>query len=200
MHTALVCDSDNVFREHLQATLLGLGFRTVLLCTSRDEALALAVEHLPQLAVLEAAAPIHGLTLAAALQSHLETVTLLTVSPGDQPLLKQATTHVIDAFLAKPALLPELTLSVELALLTAQRSAGLKTELQATQRALWERKQIEQAKGLLMLRERLTEEQAYRRMRSQAMARRISIAALAEELISLRRKTGEYPAGRACHD
>ena len=35
-----------------------------------------------------------------------------------------------------------------------------------------------------MARERLTEEQAYRRMRSQAMARRISMAALAEELIS----------------
>jgi len=184
MHTALVCDSDNVFRGQLKATLLELGFRTVLLCSSRDEALALTVEHLPQLAVLEAAAPIQGLTLAARLQNHLAIMTLLMVRPADRPLLKQADTDQIDAFLAKPSLPSELPLAVELALLTVQQCAGLKTELQATQRALRERKQIEQAKGLLMLRERLTEEQAYRRMRSQAMARRISMAALAEELIN----------------
>ena len=112
MHTALVCDSDNAFREQLKAALLKLGFRTVLLCSSRDEALELAVEHLPQLTVLEAAAPIQGLTLAATLQNHLATMTLLTVTPGDRPLLKQAATHQIDGFLAKPSLPSELPLAV----------------------------------------------------------------------------------------
>lgn len=184
MHTALVCDSDNAFREQLKNSLLELGCSTVLLCDRRDEALALAVEHLPQLAVLEAAAPIHGLTLAATLHNHLEIMTLLTVRPSDRPLLKQATINRIDAFLAKPSHPAELALALELALHTARCFAGLQTQLQAAQRALLERKQIERAKGLLMAREHLTEEQAYRRMRSQAMAHRVSMAALAEEMIS----------------
>ena len=188
MHTALVCDSDSVFQEQLKSTLLELGCCTVLLCTSRDEALALAVEHLPQLAVLEAAAPIHGLTLAATLQKHLAIMTLLTITPSDRPLLKQATMNRIDAFLTKPSLPSELPLAVELALYTAQRCAGLQTMLEQTKTALTERKNIERAKGLLMAREQLSEEQAYRRMRSQAMARRLSMAALAEELISSTKK------------
>jgi response regulator NasT len=68
----------------------------------------------------------------------------------------------------------------------------LRLALQETRIALKERKQIEQAKGLVMLSEGLSEEQAYRRMRSQAMGRRISMARLAEEIL----RQGGVIAGR----
>ena len=184
MRTVLVCDSDNDFREGLKCHLSGLGFSTVLLCATRETALELSIEHVPALVIIEAAAPIDGLTLAKRLRDQVDTLILLTVQTADQPLLKQAATTGIDAFLAKPSHPSEVMMALELALHTARRFAGLQEQLQAAQRTLLERKQIERAKGLLMAREQLTEEQAYHRMRSQAMASRVSMALLAEEMIS----------------
>lgn len=184
MQTALVCDSDDGFREEIKEVLPGLGYSNVLLCTTRGDALALAVEQLPQLVVLEAAPPICGLKLATTLRNHINTKILLTVCASDLPLLKQADSAKIDAFLARPSTLPELPLAVELALRTAQQVTCLQTLLEQTKNALQERKAIERAKGLLMEKEQLSEELAYRRMRNQAMARRVSMAALAEEMIS----------------
>jgi response regulator NasT len=42
---------------------------------------------------------------------------------------------------------------------------------------------IEKAKGLLMERERVSEDAAFKLMRNQSMTRRISMAQLAEELL-----------------
>jgi response regulator NasT len=184
MQTALVCDSDDGFREEIKEFLPSLGYSTVLLCTTRGDALALAVEQLPQLVVLEAAPPICGLKLATTLRNHIDTKILLTVCASDLPLLKQADNAKIDAFLARPATRSQLPLAVELALRTAQQVTCLQTLLEQTKNALQERKIIERAKGLLMEKEQLSEELAYRRLRNQAMARRVSMTVLAEEMIS----------------
>lgn len=184
MHTALVCDRDIRTRESLKAALLQLGISEVLVCNQRDNALELAVDHRPQLILLEAALPVAGLELAAAIRAQLSPLLVLLVEQGAQELLKKADTNQIDAFLAKPLQTAELPLTVELAIRTAQRAADLRDACETAQTALKQRKQIEKAKGLLMDRERMGEEQAFRKMRSLAMARRVTLARLAEEIIS----------------
>lgn len=184
MRTALVCDRDSRIREGLKLALQHLAIRNVLTCNQRDNALELALDHRPELVILEAAAPVAGHELATTIKSQSRPLVVLLVSQQELTLVKQAPLHQIDAFLAKPLPAQENTVSVELAILTAQRMATARNALEASETALRHRKEIERAKGLLMAREQLSEEQAYQRMRSQAMARRVSMAVLAEELIN----------------
>ncbi len=66
------------------------------------------------------------------------------------------------------------------------RTVQLRRQVAELEQRLTERKLIERAKGLLMTRKLLNEEQAFRTMRSEAMRRRISLAQLAEELLAAR--------------
>ena len=183
MHTALVCDRDIRTRESLKAALQQLGINRVLLCNQRDNALELAVDHRPTLLFLEAALPVAGLELAASLQTQLTSLVVLLVTTGDRELLKQASSAAIDSFLAKPLQQQDMALAVELAIRSAQENAQLRKELETAQTALKQRKQIEKAKGLLMDQERINEDQAFKKMRSLAMTRRITLAQLAEQII-----------------
>ncbi len=188
MHSALVCDKSCKTQEEIKSVLLTLGLRNVMTCNQRDNALELAADHQPDLVVLEAAHPVDGLTLVRELAAAGTMPTILLVTPEDRALVKQATPAPVAAFLAKPLPRPDATLALELAIHTACQIARLNKELAAATSALTQRKAIERAKGLLMEHEGLNEEQTYRRMRSQAMTRRISMAQLAQEILRNQRR------------
>lgn len=67
----------------------------------------------------------------------------------------------------------------------SQRLASIEKELTAAKRALEERKTIERAKGILMARFNLSEDEAYRRMRSTAMEQNKRIMEVAEAVLTL---------------
>lgn len=90
MHTALVCDRDIRTRESLKAALLQLGISKVLLCNQRDNALELALDHRPELLIVEAAQPMDGLELTTTIKTQYAPLVLLLVEQGGQELLKQA--------------------------------------------------------------------------------------------------------------
>ncbi len=64
----------------------------------------------------------------------------------------------------------------------AERQA-IYAELHEARKQLQERKLTERAKGLLMEKQRLTEQQAHRRLNKLAMDRGVSLAALAEQVV-----------------
>lgn len=67
----------------------------------------------------------------------------------------------------------------------SKRLATMESELAAARRALDERKIIERAKGILMARFNLSEEDAYKRLRTASMEQNRRLAELAEALVSL---------------
>lgn len=67
----------------------------------------------------------------------------------------------------------------------SQRLAGIETELVAARRALDERKIIERAKGILMARYNLSEDAAYKRLRSASMEQNRRLAEVAEAVLTL---------------
>jgi AmiR/NasT family two-component response regulator len=72
----------------------------------------------------------------------------------------------------------------DLLLTQARHLEQVQKELELARSALDERKQIERAKGLLMQFHGLSEEQAYRQMRQQAMQANIRLVDLAARLIA----------------
>ena len=86
---------------------------------------------------------------------------------------------------------------LEVALARFAHEQALRTELVHARTALHERKRIERAKGLLMQRHALTEQQAYDRLRRAAMDRGLRLAELAQRMLDAVDLLGEVPtAGR----
>jgi response regulator NasT len=74
---------------------------------------------------------------------------------------------------------------LDVALARFRREQKLLDELQGTRQKLAERKIVERAKGLLMTRYRLSEDQAYQRLRSMAMNKNMKLAEIAQRLIDV---------------
>ena len=74
---------------------------------------------------------------------------------------------------------------LDVALARFRREQKLLDELQGTRQKLAERKIVDRAKGLLMTRYSLTEDQAYQRLRSMAMNKNMKLAEIAQRLIDV---------------
>jgi len=74
---------------------------------------------------------------------------------------------------------------LDVALARFRREQKLLDELSDTRRQLAERKLIERAKGVLMAKNRLTEEQAYQRLRSMAMNKKLKLAEIAQRVLDV---------------
>jgi len=95
------------------------------------------------------------------------------------------TAYVVDG------LSPErITPIIETALARFEVFQTVKHELEKTRGKLSDRKLIERAKGILMKEKRLSEEQAYGRLRKLAMDKNQSLAAVAEQVITVAKLLG----------
>ncbi len=74
---------------------------------------------------------------------------------------------------------------LDVALARFRREQKLLDELQGTRQKLAERKIVDRAKGLLMERYHLTEDQAYQRLRSMAMNKNMKLAEIAQRLVDV---------------
>jgi response regulator NasT len=83
-------------------------------------------------------------------------------------------------------LLPERVKPVlDVALARFRRERRLQDELLDTRRQLADRKLVERAKGVLMAKSGLTEEQAYQKLRSMAMNRKLKLAEVAQRVLDV---------------
>jgi response regulator NasT len=74
---------------------------------------------------------------------------------------------------------------LDVALARFKREQKLRDELSDTRRQLADRKLIERAKGVLMARNRLTEEEAFQRLRSMAMNKKLKLAEVAQRILDV---------------
>nr|WP_315251393.1 ANTAR domain-containing protein [uncultured Duganella sp.] len=74
---------------------------------------------------------------------------------------------------------------LQVALAQFKREQKLLDELSDTKSKLAERKVIERAKGLLMERQRFSEEQAYQKLRSMAMSKNLKLSEVAQRILDV---------------
>ncbi|GAB3440240.1 ANTAR domain-containing protein [Massilia solisilvae] len=74
---------------------------------------------------------------------------------------------------------------LDVALARFRRERKLLDELSETRQKLAERKVVERAKGLLMARHGLSEEQAYQKLRSMAMNKNLKLAEIAQRILDV---------------
>lgn len=102
--------------------------------------------------------------------------------------------HVM-AYLTEPVTPETLKAAVVVARVRFEQLRELEEEVGSLRQALADRKVIERAKGIVMAAERLSEEEAYRRLRSESQDRRRRIVEVAQEIVERAERASSGQSG-----
>ena len=184
MKSVLICDDEPVIRMSMKNRLKDLGFDEVIECGDGEAAVRLALEKLPDIAILDVSMPkMDGITAAAAIRKKLRIPIILATACCDAETVKRAGETGVAAFLAKPVRDQDLWPAIELAFAHNDEVEHLKEQVQDLQDTIESRKVIEKAKGVLMKTHGLSEPEAFRRMQKLAMDKRKSMKQIAEAIL-----------------
>jgi len=141
------------------------------------------VKH-PDLVVFDIHLP--GMDGLAALHEISKEIAIPAVAiTGDQDLqlIRRALEDNILAYLLKPLDAQQLGAAIQVAWARFNEFCSLKTENKSLQQNLQDRKIIEKAKGILMQKNNWTESQAFRTLQKSAMDRRLTMVAIAQDVL-----------------
>ena len=184
MRTVLICDDESLIRISLKNKLRELGFADITECGDGATAVRLALDKLPDIAILDISMPgMDGITAAQAIRRKLRIPIIFLTSAYDADTVKRAKEAGITALLTKPLREQDLWPAIELAFAHASEVEALKEQVDDLKDTLETRKMIEKAKGLLMRTKGLTEQEAFRKLQKLAMDKRKSMRQIAEAIL-----------------
>ncbi|TCK17853.1 response regulator receiver and ANTAR domain protein [Thiogranum longum] len=176
----LVADDNPEDLDLLTLAMQAAGF-DVLQAHNGDEAEKLALEHHPDLTILDLRMPLKdGFEVAASLRNAgLPFISLS--SYGEEEMVERATDAGSLAYLVKPLEADQLVPAVQAALRRADDMRHMKESMEQMDKALSQSREISMVVGILMERCGFTAIQAFDAMRDEARSQRRKIADVARE-------------------
>jgi response regulator NasT len=179
----LVAEDEAIIRLDLVEMLTEAGYNVVAQATNGIEAIALAQEHKPDLAILDVKMPeLDGISAAEKIIEISPVLMLTAFSQRD--LVERARDAGVMAYVVKPFGIADLIPAIEIAMSRHIQMKSLAAEVADLHERLETRKVIDRAKGILMAALNLTEPQAFSWIQRAAMDRRISMKDVSLAVIS----------------
>lgn len=180
-----VADDESDMREYYQTILPRLGHEVVGVAGNGREILVVCRDTKPDLVILDIKMPeIDGIEVAVELYRTLPVPVILVSAYYDAELISRAEADHILAYLVKPIKQADLQPAISLAYRRFEQFEELRRETQTLKQALEDRKVIERAKGILMKRSGLSEEDAFRRMQKLASQKNQKLIEVARSLVT----------------
>jgi two-component system, response regulator PdtaR len=180
----LIADDESIRLLSLRAQLAALGHRVVAEASTGEEAVALAVSTQPDLAILDIKMPlVDGIEAAERITRARPIPIILLTAYSEAQLVERAAQANISAYLMKPVSKEDLLPALTLALTRFKQFQALHQEVVDLREALEARRVIEKAKGILMRRLDLTEDEAFRRLQRQSQESNRKLAQVAEAIV-----------------
>jgi response regulator NasT len=179
----LVAEDETLIRMDLVEMLTEAGYEVVAQATNGEEAIALATEHKPDLAILDVQMPVLDGISAAEKIIAIAPVLMLTAF-SQKELVDRARDAGVMAYVVKPFTISDLMPAIEIAVSRHSQMRSLADEVADLHDRLETRKIIDRAKGILMSALNLTEPEAFSWIQRAAMDRRITMKEVAEAVIS----------------
>ncbi|MGQ9489145.1 MAG: ANTAR domain-containing response regulator [Anaerolineae bacterium] len=180
----LIADDESIRLLSLRAQLIALGHQVVAEATTGAEAVALAQQTQPDLAILDIKMPVmDGIEAAERITQVRPIPIILLTAYSESQLVERAARANISAYLMKPVAEEDLLPAITLALARFREFQALRQEVADLREALEARKMIERAKGILMGRLNLSEEEAFRRLQRQSQDTNRKLAQVAEAIV-----------------
>jgi two-component system, response regulator PdtaR len=179
----LVAEDEALIRMDLVEMLQEAGYTVVAQAANGEEAIALATEHRPDLAILDVKMPIlDGISAAEKIIS-IAPVLMLTAF-SQRELVERARDAGVMAYVVKPFTIGDLIPAIEIAISRHTQMRSLAEEVADLHERLETRKIIDRAKGILMKALNLSEPEAFSWIQRAAMDRRLTMKEVAHAVIS----------------
>jgi AmiR/NasT family two-component response regulator len=176
----LVAEDETIIRLDLEKTLAAAGFEVCAAAKDGEEAVRLARSEQPDLAILDVKMPrLDGIEAARRILAERPIPIVMLTAYGQAELVSRAVEAGVFGYLVKPFREGDLLPAMEAARARHAELEALREEAESLAEALATRKVVERAKGLLMEREGLSEQDAFARLRraSQVSGRPMGVVA-----------------------
>ena len=179
----LVAEDEALIRMDLVEMLQEAGYEVIAQATNGEEAIALALEHQPDLAILDVKMPV--LDGISAAEKIIATAPVLMLTAFSQrELIDRARDAGVMAYVVKPFTIGDLVPAIEIAISRHTQMQSLAVEVADLHERLETRKIVDRAKGILMKALNLSEPEAFSWIQRAAMDRRLSMREVAQAVIS----------------
>lgn len=181
----LIAEDETIIRLDLRELLERAGFEVCAEAKDGEEAVELARSAEPDLALLDVKMPkLDGIDAARRILEERPVPIVMVTAYGERELVSRAVEAGIFGYLVKPFRESDLLPAIETARARYEELQALREEAESLSEALAARKAIERAKGLLMEREGLTEQEAFARLRRASQVSGRPMKVVAEALIA----------------
>ena len=181
----LVAEDETIIRLDLRVLLEKAGFEVCAEAHDGEQAVELARREQPDLALLDVKMPkLDGIDAARRILDERPIPIVMVTAYGEQELVSRAVEAGVFGYLVKPFRETDLLPAIETARARHGELMELRAEADSLAEALAARKAIERAKGLLMEREGLNEQDAYARLRKASQISGRPLRVVAEALIA----------------
>jgi len=181
----LVAEDETIIRLDLKDLLERAGFEVCAEARDGEEAVELARSERPDLALMDVKMPrLDGIEAAKRILEERPIPIVMLTAYGQQELVARAAEAGVFGYLVKPFREQDLLPAIHTAQARHAELQTLREEAESLQEALAARKVIERAKGLLMEKERLTEDEAFSRLRRAAQASQRPLKVIAEAVVA----------------
>lgn len=170
----LVAEDETLIRMDLVEMLQEAGYEIVAQAANGQEAIELANEHKPDLAILDVKMPVLDGISAAEKIIQIAPVLMLTAY-SQKELVDRARDAGVMAYVVKPFTIGDLMPAIEIAISRHTQMKTLADEVADLHERLETRKLIDRAKGILMKGLNLSEPEAFSWIQRAAMDRRLTM-------------------------
>jgi two-component system, response regulator PdtaR len=181
----LVAEDETIIRLDLKDLLERSGFEVCAEARDGEEAVALARSEQPDVAIMDVKMPkLDGIEAARRILDERPIPIVMLTAYGQDELVQRAAEAGVFGYLVKPFREQDLVPAIRTARARHEELSALREEAESLAEALAARKAIERAKGLLMRKEGLSEQDAFERLRKASQISGRPLRVVAEALIA----------------
>ena len=180
-----MAEDETIIRLDLCELLAGAGHEIVAEARDGEEAVALAREHAPDLAIMDVKMPrLDGIEAARRILDERPIPIVMLTAYGHQELVARAVDAGVFGYLVKPFREQDVVPAIATARARHEELVAVREEADSLGEALAARKVIERAKGILMEKDGLAEADAFARLRRASQASGRPLRVIAEAVIA----------------
>jgi response regulator NasT len=181
----LIAEDETIIRLDLRALLEKAGLDVCAEARDGEEAVELARTERPDLAIMDVKMPrLDGIEAARRILDERPIPIVMLTAYGQDELVSRAIEAGVFGYLVKPFRESDLLPAIATARARHEELQTLREEAESLSEALAARKVIERAKGLLMAKERLTEDEAFDRLRRASQVSGRPLKVIAEAVVT----------------
>lgn len=184
MKKIMVVEDESIVRLDIVEMLKTAKYHVVSAVSNGEKAIEATAETQPDLIIMDIKMPkLNGLKASKIISKKYDIPILILTAYSQNEFVNEAKQSNIVGYIVKPISESQLLPAVEIALNQSFRLSNLKQEVAQSYKQIENRKRIERAKGLIMRRLNITEDDAYQKLRKLSMDHQVEIEKVAAKVI-----------------